>query len=1207
MTSTTAQESTPDYASLRRDGLHWLERLAGDQWTDFNPHDPGITILEQVCYALTDLLYRNGYPLPDLLARGGEETYAGLFGADRVLVSRPVTLLDLRKLAIDVAGVRNAWVETVEAPQPTAYRLPGQGTAEPRLDLTGGKEATAVRPRGLLRVWLEKSDEEDVNSAEIVRNVARRLHANRPLGCDFDAIALLEQQPITVRAGIEIGPDANPEDVYLGVLRNLDRHISPGVPFSTLEQRLATGKAMDALFDGPLLEHGFIDDDELSALERRTSLRVSDLIAAVMATEGVRVVTHLVVESAGTTEKWLLELDPQRVPRLDVAASVLSLYKRRLPLAVDREAIRQRYDELRAGAAARPLVNSQPPLPAGRDRRVDYYHSLMHQFPALYGIGEAGLPADASPQRRAQARQLQAYLLLFDQILANGLAQLAHVRDLFGSDQRYPQTYFAGRVEGPRLGLEALWRQSDAAARALRLDQISEEPTTPPEQTTRPVDWRRKHRLLDHLLARFAERFLDYAGFQSGSGSSPPERLAHDKQALLGRYPALGAGRGSGCDLLAPWGADNRSALEQRLALGLGVAASSEPPYQAQDERFYLVETLLLRPCAGDRRQQAPLLLGPARPDPWSLQLSLVFPAQAPRFADANFRRFVEQSARDLAPAHLVLSVHWLDPDPMAEFDAAWREWTQCQRDERARNDQARAGGADPAFALRHARDRLLDLLGLGRTYPLRDPAVGATTTVAYGTSARIPLAYGQPGVVYRLCDSAGKPLTPAVTATGSGGELTLETPEITDDRLFTIEAVKSSNGLSALLLGQATVKVGIDQGLSAQVVGAELLVPGVDPPAPGAPRIVDWGVGVSVEVQASQEGVDYRLEADGSGATLSTADVRGNRGTITLRSVALKEDTDLRVRATKTFAPDEHREAKTGLLDTVLPVKVRANPGLAVTLKATTVGYGADASVSVAATQASAVYALLVHATADSEVIHKDPAAADLRIPVDGKEPVYVRPPAAATPGALPPGFRATGASVAGNGGARSLSLSVLRADTTFLVQAQKNHRSGDGGSVTSTVYLTQRAAVLVRPDPAPTLRLRAALRDGVLQAPIQVEGGQSGVFYHFSNAADGQALAAPVYFHQRDAADSTRNKGIGQLCIGVDLAVTPPLSAARVAANPDLATLAPEPPQLQAAGLRSDTRLSVRAVKAQTGVEVVFETTVAALWQDAATGGAG
>jgi len=86
-----------DYARLRDEGLGLLGRLAGAQWTDFNTHDPGITILEQLCYAITDLGYRIAYPMPELLA-GGD---AGLPGPEAIFPSDPVTPADLRKAALD--------------------------------------------------------------------------------------------------------------------------------------------------------------------------------------------------------------------------------------------------------------------------------------------------------------------------------------------------------------------------------------------------------------------------------------------------------------------------------------------------------------------------------------------------------------------------------------------------------------------------------------------------------------------------------------------------------------------------------------------------------------------------------------------------------------------------------------------------------------------------------------------------------------------------------------------------------------------------------------------------------------------------------------------------------------------------------------------------------------------------------------------------
>ena len=32
-----------------------LQELCGETWTDYNLHDPGVSILEQLCYGLTDL------------------------------------------------------------------------------------------------------------------------------------------------------------------------------------------------------------------------------------------------------------------------------------------------------------------------------------------------------------------------------------------------------------------------------------------------------------------------------------------------------------------------------------------------------------------------------------------------------------------------------------------------------------------------------------------------------------------------------------------------------------------------------------------------------------------------------------------------------------------------------------------------------------------------------------------------------------------------------------------------------------------------------------------------------------------------------------------------------------------------------------------------------------------------------------------------
>ena len=71
--------------------------------------------------------------------------------------------------------------------------------------------------------------------------------------------------------------------------------------------------------------------------------------------------------------------------------------------------------------------------------------------------------------------------------------------------------------------------------------------------------------------------------------------------------------------MLLPGSPANSSGLEQRLRLKLGIEEQDE-------EAFYLVEHILLRPLEDDRGQQVPLLAQARHKDPYSLQLSVVLP-----------------------------------------------------------------------------------------------------------------------------------------------------------------------------------------------------------------------------------------------------------------------------------------------------------------------------------------------------------------------------------------------------------------------------------------------------------------------------------------------------------------------------------------------------------------------------------------------------
>ena len=56
-----------DYEALRKEGITLAELLSGLIWTDFNEHDPGVTLLELLCFGITDLGYRTDFNIDELL------------------------------------------------------------------------------------------------------------------------------------------------------------------------------------------------------------------------------------------------------------------------------------------------------------------------------------------------------------------------------------------------------------------------------------------------------------------------------------------------------------------------------------------------------------------------------------------------------------------------------------------------------------------------------------------------------------------------------------------------------------------------------------------------------------------------------------------------------------------------------------------------------------------------------------------------------------------------------------------------------------------------------------------------------------------------------------------------------------------------------------------------------------------------------------
>jgi hypothetical protein len=563
-----APQRGPVYPVLRSELIQFIEKFSSAQWTDYNTHDPGITLGEHLCFGITEDLHVAGLPIADLLtpAAGQPEMGSALFPAHEVLPCRPLTLADYRKRIIDQEGVRNAWIEETPYAGPRVYR----DAVAKALTLTPGPDTVEIHPRGFLQVQVDFDGEPGPEErAHVLEGVRRLVERQRNLCEVFTQIEAVPIEEIGLCVELDATEDTDLVEVAARVFFELERFLSPTIPFYSLQERLAKGLSPEDIFDGPLLRHGFIDDDELERADRPDSVRTSDLVNILMDIPGLKAVRRLLMTSyrdgvpAVSGEAWLLPLDPTRAPRLSLARSRLLFYKRELPFLVESHEVEVRLNELRAAETGRQraIVSAAGlPSPVGRRRTIDEFQTLLNLFPLNYGVGQAGLPKDSSDERLAQARQFKAFVVLCEQLLAGHRTQAARLPELLSLWRRPPVLLAAAPVNVREFDQIAGGDEQVFSDSAQRLAE-------PPAERLR-----RRSRIVDHFLARLAEPFQPYAVLSSGRARTlASDKLLADKLRLLGALPKLAHDRAAASDLLRdPADPRNISGLEQKLRTLLG-------------------------------------------------------------------------------------------------------------------------------------------------------------------------------------------------------------------------------------------------------------------------------------------------------------------------------------------------------------------------------------------------------------------------------------------------------------------------------------------------------------------------------------------------------------------------------------------------------------------------------------------------------------
>jgi hypothetical protein len=701
-----------DYAFLREQGLKYIESLASKLWTDYNTHDPGITMLEALCYAITELGYRTDFDIKDLMANadGKIDVDQAFFSAKDILTSEPLTVEDYRKILVDIVGVKNAWLYPFrdedlnligepdqEVPlyanckkdqlvyKLTEHPVDLHGLYSVVLDLdetdefgdlnTGSiiyqfatAELMSIKLQIILPTWDETDKIEyefvaganpdsvtnvnvaflnnrwtvkfDIENAGEVRpfefqaivllkkdvtliepfvttkfgDVAQladifriyqkkinlilsilvkaknALHEHRNLCEDFVKLKTICTQQIAFCADIEVKPDADIEEVYAKILFQLENYLNPEVRFYTLKELLNEGVSTDEIFEGPILTHGFIKTDELKATQVRRKIYVSDIINFIVDTEGVLSVKNVLLtkythdgKPVLPSERWCIEIDDSCKPVLNIYRSKVLFFKGKLPFKAKLDETLDTLLYLHGIEQRNKLKGTADDLemPKGNYYDLKDYLSVQYEFPVTYGIGEAGLPQSTTEERKAQAKQLKAYLMFFDQLLANMFSQLSNAKELFSINTSVNQTYFAQYLNDIK-GIEEIY------VNPVDLEKIFSKPTGADSESVKQVRSllvedthtfnERRNKFIDNLIARFSESFNDYVlmlyTYRNADDYEDigPDELLNDKINFLKDYPIISRERGKAYNYLLPaWNTDNVSGLEKRLARLSGI------------------------------------------------------------------------------------------------------------------------------------------------------------------------------------------------------------------------------------------------------------------------------------------------------------------------------------------------------------------------------------------------------------------------------------------------------------------------------------------------------------------------------------------------------------------------------------------------------------------------------------------------------------
>ncbi len=694
---------------LQEKALAAIQAYASDTWTDHNATDPGITLLEVLTFVISDLSYRLGFPIRDLMAWSEDkrdEATQPFWLAPDVFPSSAVTIKDYQRLLLDIPAVRCVTL-TLDDQKRYVVTL----DTHDRYDVTTDSKRLAL-----------------------AATVRQRFLKERNVNDDIAEVHFIAKHPIELKMGLAFKQLNDPLETITSVIRRLSEVVSPGIETYSLEALMDAGFTPDEIMQGPSTQNGFTLASDVGDVSFPEYLFASDLIDSLSDLSVIDEIKQLLFitsdsdEGDGTDEvHWKYQLPEGESPKsfsLNVPKTLAQL-----EVEIDGQAypLSQTQIDAIVAALSSPLETEESVTSSelidldsyqeGKYRELKSYFSLQHEFPLFYKLIDDRLNGEINNSTLANIMQLKGFLTLFDQVLADEFAQLELLKSLLALPEQSAfktlATLFDKMLASEALSLAeilAFWNAVDnlpctyvsqpitdiSGTQNLLGDYWSEyiiDGFQPLNEA--PFDESQLERLnrgMAHLLSRYAETTLDanllqYEGVlafyldalkrgrpsNTLSDSALMRNLVQlkqvvDKAVLLCDYPRLSRYRAGGFQyLLANPKKNFLTSLGHRILSFLGVKKTNTLPLSVTNrEGLFVLEGTLL--WSGET-------VDDEISDEFRRTVFFILPDWPTRFRNSHFQQLLENVIAAQTPLHLTAKALYLDRQTMNHFEQLYYGW----------------------------------------------------------------------------------------------------------------------------------------------------------------------------------------------------------------------------------------------------------------------------------------------------------------------------------------------------------------------------------------------------------------------------------------------------------------------------------------------------------------------------------------------------